>query len=42
MLALLAALSAALAERLELGGGHNSPAASTDHFVEEWRKFARH
>lgn len=26
---------------LELGGGHNSPAASPDFFVAEWRKFAQ-
>jgi ketosteroid isomerase-like protein len=27
------------AELLELGGGHNSPAASPNQFVEEWRTF---
>lgn len=27
------------AEPLELRGGHNSPAASPDYFVQEWRKF---
>jgi pimeloyl-ACP methyl ester carboxylesterase len=27
------------AEALELGAGHNSPAADPDHFVAEWQKF---
>ena len=27
------------AEPLELGAGHNSPAADPDHFVAEWQKF---
>jgi pimeloyl-ACP methyl ester carboxylesterase len=27
------------AEALELGAGHNSPAAAPDHFVAEWQKF---
>ena len=29
------------AESLELGAGHNSPAADPDHFVSEWLKFER-
>ena len=29
------------AEALQLGAGHNSPAADPDHFVTEWRKFER-
>ena len=29
------------AEALELGAGHNSPAADPDHFVASWLQFAR-
>lgn len=29
------------AKALELGAGHNSPAADPDHFVAEWRRFAQ-
>jgi pimeloyl-ACP methyl ester carboxylesterase len=29
------------AEALELGAGHNSPAADPDHFVSEWQRFER-
>jgi pimeloyl-ACP methyl ester carboxylesterase len=29
------------AEALELGAGHNSPAAAPDHFVAEWQQFER-
>ena len=29
------------AKPLELAGGHNSPAASPDYFVQEWRRFER-
>jgi pimeloyl-ACP methyl ester carboxylesterase len=29
------------AEALELGAGHNSPAADPDHFVETWQRFAQ-
>ena len=29
------------AEALELGAGHNSPAAAPEHFVDEWRRFTQ-